>query len=232
MTHLNKLSVKHWSPDDQPREKMLLKGVAALSNAELLAIIIGSGNRNESSVELSQRILASVDNNINQLGKMSVKNLISDFKGIGQAKAVGIAAALELGKRRNAEKIPEKVTLNKSSMIYDYFKPLLQDLPHEEFWALFFDAKLHITGRKKISQGGLLETTVDTRIIFGEAVSTLASGVALCHNHPSGDKTPSDNDRTLTHKIFQGLKLLNIKLIDHIIIGNGQYFSFADEGEI
>lgn len=232
MDNPKKLRVKDWSPEDQPREKLLLKGVAALSNAELLAIIIGSGNKEETSVELSQRILQQAGNNINQLGKYSVESLIANFKGIGEAKAVSIAAALELGKRRKAEDVEERGVIICSRDVYEYFQRYLCDLAHEEFWALFLNAKNHILGRKKISQGGLEEVHIDNRLIYHEALNLLATKVAICHNHPSGKTNPSRLDEQLTAKLAEGLNLLGLRLIDHVIIGNEEYYSFADNGKI
>jgi DNA repair protein RadC len=232
MCEQTKLSVKDWSPDDQPREKLLLKGVNSLSDTELLAIIIGSGSRDESVVQLSQRILQSAENNINQLGKFSVKHLITHFKGIGEAKAVSIVAALELGKRRKAESIPNREKIKTSKDIYEYFHPLLCDLPYEEFWILFLNRANKIIDRLKISQGGITETIVDTRLIYKESLIRLSSGIILCHNHPSGNTAPSSNDDSITSKIREGTKLLDINLIDHLIVCDGKYFSYADEGKL
>jgi DNA repair protein RadC len=227
-----KLRVKEWSPEDQPREKLMLKGVNALSNAELLAIIIGSGSRDETSVELSQRILKSAGNNINRMGKFSVKHLISNFKGIGEAKAVSIVAALELGKRRKAETVEDSGIITCSKAIHIYFEHLLCDLPYEEFWALFLNHGNRIIGSRKISQGGTSEAGVDIKIVFHEAVVSLASKVAICHNHPSGNIQPSAADDSLTARIKSGLATLGIELIDHIIAADGHYYSYADEGRI
>jgi DNA repair protein RadC len=232
MNPLPKLRVKDWSPDDQPREKLLAKGSSALSNAELLAIIIASGNRDETSVELAQRVLQSAGNSINQLGKYSVKQLIFNFKGIGVAKAVGIVAALELGKRRTAEKVVENVEIICSSQIYEYFLPYLGDLPHEELWALFLNNKNHILGSKKISQGGIGDAPTDLRLIYHEALLMHATGLAISHNHPSGNINPSAQDINLTENLKQGLKTIGLRLIDHIIIGGGKYYSFYDEGKV
>ncbi|MDR1372846.1 MAG: DNA repair protein RadC [Dysgonamonadaceae bacterium] len=227
-----KLSVKELSPEDQPREKLLMKGVDALSNAELLAIIIGSGNRDETSVELSQRILKSVSNNINGLGKLSVKHLISNFKGIGEAKAISIVAALELGKRRKFETVEESNIIISSKQIYQYFERLLCDIPYEEFWALFMNNANRIIGRKKISQGGVSEASVDIKLVFHEAVTALASKVIICHNHPSGNIQPSIPDDNLTSRIQTGMKSLGIQLIDHVIVSDGCYYSYSDENRI
>jgi DNA repair protein RadC len=229
MTELTKLSVKDWSPEDKPREKLLLKGVNALSDAELLAIIIGSGTQEETVVELSQRILQAAENSISQLGKFSVNHLVSHFKGIGKAKAISIIAALELGKRRKAEELNNHGKIGCSQDIYHYFYPLLCDLQHEEFWALFLNRSNRIIERFKISQGGVFETVVDGKIIYKEALARLASCVILCHNHPSGNRFPSANDDAVTLRIKRGVELLDMIFIDHIILCDGKYYSYADE---
>jgi DNA repair protein RadC len=224
--------VKNWYPDDQPREKLLAKGTNALSDAELLAIIIGSGNTEENSVELSQRILRAAENNISQLSKFSVNYLVSNFKGIGQAKAVSIVAALELGRRRKAEDAESRKKIRFSIDIYNYFYPVLCDLPHEEFWALFLNNSNRIIDRFKISQGGVSQTSVDGRLIYKEALTRLASYVILCHNHPSGNPKPSYHDDETTFRIKKGLQLLEISMLDHLIFCEGNYYSYADEGRI
>ena len=227
-----KLSVKDWSPDDQPREKLLAKGVNALSDAELLAIIIGSGNTEETSVELSQRILRAVENNINRLGKLSVNYLVSNFKGIGNAKAISIVAALELGKRRKAEDTGSRKQILCTLDIYNYFYPVLCDLSHEEFWVLFLNNGNRIIDRVKISQGGVAQTPVDGKLIYKEAITRLASYVILCHNHPSGNPKPSSLDDEVTFRIKKGLRLLEVSLLDHLIFCEGNYYSYADEERI
>ncbi|MDR1610645.1 MAG: DNA repair protein RadC [Candidatus Symbiothrix sp.] len=227
-----KLSVKDWSPDDQPREKLLAKGVNSLSDAELLAIIIGSGNTEETSVELSQRILQAAANSINRLGKLSVNHLVSNFKGIGNAKAISIVAALELGKRRKAEDTESRKQILCSMDIYNYFYSMLCDLQCEELWALFMNNACRIIDRVKISQGGVGQTLVDGKLIYKEALTRLASGVILCHNHPSGNSKPSNQDDELTFRIKKGLQLLEISLLDHLIFCEGKYYSYADEGRI
>lgn len=232
MINKPKYTVKDWAEEDRPREKLLLKGAHALSDSELLAILIGSGNRDESAVELSQRILHSADNNLNQLAKLSIDNLISNFKGIGEAKAITIVAALELGKRRGAAEIIERKTITNSRDVYDYFYPLLADSPHEEFWALFLNHSNKIIDKVKIGQGGIAETTADPRLIYKQAINSLASRIVLCHNHPSGNIRPSRPDDKITLIIKEGLKLLQIDLIDHIILCDGNYYSYADEGRL
>lgn len=227
-----KLSVKNWSPDDQPREKLLAKGAVALSDAELLAIIIGSGNTEETSVELSQRILQTAGNSINRLSKFSVNHLVSNFKGIGNAKAVGIVSALELGKRRKAEDVEIRKQILCSMDIYNYFYPMLCDLQCEELWALFLNGACRIIDRVKISQGGVKQTFVDGKLIYKEALTRLATGVILCHNHPSGNPKPSNLDDELTLRIKKGLRLFEIVLFDHLIFCDGKYYSYADEERI
>ena len=232
MAELIKLSVKDWSPEDRPREKLLSKGVNTLSNAELLAVILRSGTRNETVVELSQQILKSFGNDLNRLGKASANQLITKFKGIGKAKAIGIIAALELGKRRKAENLNNKKKIICSLDIYSFFHPLLCDLPHEEFWALFLNHSNRIIDKFKISQGGITQTVVDTKIIFKEALTHLTSYVVLCHNHPSGSNMPSPQDNAVTQCIKKGLESLDMRLLDHVILTDGSYYSFADEGRI
>lgn len=227
-----KLSVKDWSPDDQPREKLLSKGIRALSNAELLAIILGSGNREESVVELAQRILSSVNNDINRLAKIPIKQLISSFSGVGEAKAVGIAAALELGRRRKTKILTDQNQIRCSMDIFNYFYPFLIDLEYEEFWALYLNRANNILGKLKLSQGGISETIVDPRIIFKEGINSLASGIVLCHNHPSGNRKPSQQDNEITQKVKQGANLLGMYLLDHLIICGEQYYSYTDEGKL
>ena len=231
MTEPSKLSVKDWSPEDRPREKLLYKGVHSLSDTELLAIILGSGSREESVVDLSQRILLSVNNNINQLGKLSVKQLMQ-FKGIGEAKAISIVAALELGKRRKAEEILNRERILCSKDIYDYFHPMLCDLSYEEFWILFLNRASKIIDRLKISQGGVSATVVDAQIIYKEALLRLATSIVLCHNHPSGNPSPSSEDDSVTRQVQRGLKFLSMDLKDHVIICDGQFYSYADHDRI
>jgi DNA repair protein RadC len=223
-----KLSVKNWSPADRPREKLLAKGTGALSDAELLSIIIGSGNTEENSVELSQRILHAAGNNISRLSKFSVNDLVSGFKGIGHAKAVGIVAALELGRRRKPEDSENRKKINCSTDIYNYFYPVLCDLPYEEFWILLLNSSKRVINRIKISQGGIAQTGVDGKLIYKEALTGLASYVAFCHNHPSGNPTPSRHDDETTFRLKKGLHLLEITLLDHLIFCDGKYYSYAD----
>ncbi len=227
------LSIKNLSEDDRPREKLLTKGVAALSNAELLAIILGSGSRDENAVELARRILLQAGNDLAKLGKLTVAEL-KKYKGVGKVKAVGVVAAMELGRRRTGEKdtTVEKKHILVSKDIFFVFHPLLCDLPHEEFWLLFLNTANRIIDKQRLSVGGLTETSVDVRVIMKMAVDRLASGIVLCHNHPSGNMTPGIHDIQLTRKIKECAQLLDIKLVDHLIIGDNDFYSFADEGRI
>lgn len=229
---MNKLTIKSWAEEDRPREKMLHKGVSALSDAELLAIILGSGNTGESAVELSQRILHSADNNLNTLGKRSIKELTSGFKGIGQAKAVSIVAALELGKRRNSAAVPPRSSIRSSKDAFLLLHPALCDLPHEELWITLMNRAGKVIEKIKISQGGTAETSADIRLILKAAITGLASGIILFHNHPSGNINPSAHDDLLTQRLHKSAKLMDISLLDHLIISDNHYYSYADEGRL
>ncbi|MFK5891483.1 MAG: DNA repair protein RadC [Flavobacteriaceae bacterium] len=223
--------IKSWHEADRPREKLLKKGCFALSDAELIAILIGSGSRNETAVDLAKRILASVDYNLQTLAKLSVEDLMQ-FKGIGEAKAISIITALELGKRRRLEKALEIKKITSSKSVYELMQPLLGDLKHEEFWVLFLNNANVVLSKQCLSKGGLTGTLVDTRLVFKPALSQLATGIILCHNHPSGTLKPSDSDKQLTQKIKDAGLTLDIKILDHLIITEKAYFSFADEGLI
>lgn len=232
MKETNNLSIKNWAEEDRPREKMLQKGKSSLSDAELLAILIGSGNSEESAVKLSQRILYTVDNNLNALGKLSVKELISRFKGIGEAKAVSIVAALELGKRHGSSSQLQYNTIRCSKDAYLLLYPHLGDLPHEEVWIVLTNRAGRVIEKVKISQGGTSETSADLRLILKAAIHALASGIILFHNHPSGNLSPSKQDDLLTQRLKRSAKLMDITLLDHIIIGDKSYYSYADEGRM
>ncbi len=223
-------SIKNWAEDDRPREKLLNNGAKALSDAELLAILIGSGSRSQSAVDLSRQILQDMNNDLRILSQKSVVEL-TRYKGIGQAKAISIVAAMELVRRKKFN-TNDKVKINSSKQIYQEMYSLLSDIKHEEFWAVYLDRKNVIINKKQISLGGVSSTTVDTKIIFKNALDLLASGMILVHNHPSGSLNPSPQDIDLTKKIKQGSKLLDISLLDHIIIAGEQYYSFADNGAI
>ncbi|MDH6305044.1 DNA repair protein RadC [Parabacteroides sp. PF5-5] len=229
---MNKLSIKEWAVEDRPREKMLLKGGSSLSDAELLAILIGSGNSKESAVQLSQRILHSVDNNLNSLGKLSIKELTNRFNGIGEAKAVSILAAMELGRRRNGSERAKLEKITCSMDAFRLFQPLLCDLSYEEVWVALISQSGKVIDKIKISQGGVNETAADLRLILKAAINALASGIILCHNHPSGNLLPSAADNTLTKRLQESAGLIGIRLLDHIIIADNTYYSYADEGNI
>ena len=226
---MEKLTIKTWAIDDRPREKLLAKGKGALSDAELIAILIGSGNRQESAVALSQRILKSVEGNINQLAKLTVEK-ISTFKGIGEAKAIAIITALELGKRRQLETALEKPKITSSKAVFNLMQPIIGDLEHEEFWVLFLNNSNKVLAKTQISKGGLTATVVDIRLLFKRAIELASVGMIVCHNHPSGKLEPSQADKQLTEKIKRAGATLDIKLLDHLIITEKWYFSFADEG--
>lgn len=225
-----KLRIKDLAEEDRPREKLLLKGVGSLSDAELLAILIGSGNKNETAVELSQRILHSIGNNLNALGKLSIKELTRNFKGIGEAKAITIVAALELGKRR---KLAEAIVLPHiidSRDVYNIFHPVLADLHHEEMWVLLLNRSNRALKKIQVSKGGVSGTVVDIRMIMKDAIENLASGMILCHNHPSGIAHPSPEDNIVTKKLKDAGALMEVILQDHIIVCDTAYYSYRDEG--
>ena len=227
-----KLNINEWAVEDRPREKMMLHGVGALSDAELLAILIGSGNREETAVELMRRILASCHNDLNELGKMGLEELCT-FKGIGDAKAVAILAASELGKRRaSAERSRERTTITSSKDIYAYFHPLLCDLSVEECWVLLLNQALKVIDRVRVSTGGLAGTAVDIRLVLREALIRRAPAIAVCHNHPSGNTCPSNEDNRLTERLAKSAAVMDIRLIDHLVLTDGAYYSYADEGRI
>ncbi len=225
------LTIKQWKEDDRPREKMLDKGKASLSDAELIAIIIGTGNREESAVALSKRILLRFDHNLNALATMTIDDLMA-FKGIGKSKAVSIMSAMELGKRRSMEHAKEKKTVNSSVAAFEIMQPFIGDLLHEEFWILFLNNANNLLDKSQLSKGGIHATLVDVRLIFKKAISKGATSIILCHNHPSGSLTPSHSDLQLTKKIIKGGELLDIKVLDHIIVSQHGYFSFADENRM
>tara|TARA_B100000809_G_scaffold112451_1_gene110962 strand:- start:979 stop:1677 length:699 start_codon:yes stop_codon:yes gene_type:complete len=222
------LTIKTWAEEDRPREKLSLKGKNTLSDAELVAILIGSGNKNESAVELSKKILASINNNLNKLGKLSINDL-TRFNGIGEAKAISIIAALELGRRRKDSEIEKRSIIKSSKDAYNIIADVLSDLPHEEFWVLYLNRKNEVIKKENISKGGVSGTIADSKIIFKSAIEQLASAIILCHNHPSGSLTPSAADLSLTKKLKETGIMLDTPVLDHLIIGEKDYFSFADE---
>lgn len=222
------MSIKFLAEDDRPREKFLLKGKNSLSDAELLAIIMGSGNREDSAVELGRKILGSVENNWHNLSLLSLSDLMK-FKGVGEAKAISIAAALEIGHRRAAQEVPEKIQIRESKDIYKVLQPYLSDLQTEEFWAVFLNQNNRIVGKARLSAGGINQSVVDVRILFKTALEHLSTAIAIAHNHPSGNLKPSQEDLRITKQIADAGKILNIQLLDHLIISQNAYFSFADE---
>jgi DNA repair protein RadC len=227
----NKLNIKAWAEEDRPREKLALKGKSTLSDAELIAILIGSGNRNETAVELSKKILSTINNDLNKLGKLTISDL-TQFNGIGEAKAISIIAALELGRRRKDSGIEKKAAIKSSNDAYNVISDVLSDLPHEEFWVIYLNKKNEVVKKENISKGGIDSTIADTKIIFKHAIEQLASAIILCHNHPSGNLKPSNADIKLTKKLKETGIMLDTPVLDHLIIGEKDYFSFADEGII
>ena len=227
---MEKLTIAHWSEDDQPREKLRDKGPQALSNAELLAILIGSGTPGTSAVELMQEVLKDCNNNLNTLGKLSIRDLCT-YKGIGEAKAITILAACELGKRRQQESPEARPKLETATKSYNEMHPQMQDLDVEEFWALLLNQNYRLIKKVRISHGGISETSVDVRIIIKEAVLANATILAVCHNHPSGSLTPSRQDEELTKTILRACNLMRISFMDHVIITDGHYYSFHERGK-
>ncbi len=222
-------TIKSWAEEDRPREKLLIRGKEHLSDAELIAILIGSGNKNESAVALAQKILNTVENNLNELGKATIKELMK-FKGIGEAKAISIVAAMEIGRRRQRSQIKKKTQVKSSRDAYNVLVTLLVDLPHEEFWILLLNRSNRVIHKECISRGGVAGTVVDAKIIFNKALSYLASSIILCHNHPSGNLRPSQADIDITKKLKKAGEVLEINVLDHLIISEQGYYSFADDG--
>lgn len=224
-----KLSIKDWAEDDRPREKMIKNGASALSNAELIAILFGTGTRNESAVEIARKLLDNSGNNLNNLAKQGLREICS-IKGIGEAKAITLLTALELGKRRKMEEVFEKKKIQSSKDVFDIFGNMLGDLPYEEFWIILLNRSNSILETTKISQGGISGTVTDVRIILKTALDKMASGCILCHNHPSGNLRPSEADINLTVKLKEASKLMDINILDHVIVSTFGYYSFTDEG--
>lgn len=225
-----KLAITAWAEEDRPREKLLQKGKHVLSDAELIAILLGSGSREETAVGLAKRILKSVENSLNDLGRCSLAEL-QRFKGIGEAKAISIAAAMELGRRRQMTAIKDRPQIRSSSDGFAAIAPILMDLPHEEFWILLMNRSNHVIGREMVSVGGVSGTVVDSKMVFRKALEKpSASSIILCHNHPSGSLRPSNEDIHLTKKLKEAGKLLDMNVFDHLIVSERGYFSFADEG--
>jgi DNA repair protein RadC len=225
------LKITDWAVEDRPREKMIQYGTSTLSDAELLGILISSGTKDKSAVDLGRELLSLVNNNLNTLGKLTIADL-TKIHGIGNARAVTIAAALELGRRRKLTEIPEVTQIKCSKDVADIFQPILSDLLHEEFWILFLNRSNRVINRMKLSQGGISGTVTDVRMVMKKAVECLASGIIVCHNHPSGNLSPSEADSKITQKIKEAGNLLDVQLLDHLIISDKDYYSFADNGLI
>lgn len=223
------MSIKFLAEDDRPREKFLIKGKSALSDSELLAIILGSGNQDDSAVELARKILASVENNWQNLSKLSIKDLMK-FKGIGEAKAISVAAALEIGRRKASQEASEKIMITSTRDSYQIFSQYLSDLRTEEFWAIFLNQKNQVIHKSQISKGGITGTLVDVRVLYKIAIENYSTGIIVAHNHPTGNLKPSEIDIAITKRIKNAGDLLEIKLLDHLIIGEQSFFSFAEEG--
>ena len=228
---MDKLNINQWAEEDRPREKLMRLGAAALTDAELLAILVGSGSPKEDAVSLMKRILADCNNNLNSLGKLAIRDLCQ-YNGIGEAKAITILAACELGKRRQMEKAEERPDLGTATFIYNHMHPVLQDSDVEEFWVLLMNQNHRLIKKLCISRGGITEVAVDIRIIMREAVLVNATIIAVCHNHPSGSLRPSKPDDDLTFSLLKASQLMRIKLLDHVIVTDGNYYSYHEEGRI
>lgn len=223
------IPMKSWAEDDQPREKLLKKGVASLSINELLAIILRSGKEGESALEISRKIMTGCHNDLNELARVTVSDLVKGYNGIGMAKAAGIVAALELGRRRMPESVKSAVYVRSSADVYQYIAPRIKDLDHEESWVIFLNRANKVQGCEKLSSGGWAGTTMDVRLLFKRALEMKSCAIIIIHNHPSGSLHPSENDKAMTLKIEEAGRVMDIKLRDHLIVGGSGYFSFIDE---
>jgi DNA repair protein RadC len=224
-------TIKQLAEEDRPREKLLMKGRHSLTNSELIAILINSGNSNETAVELAQRILTEYNNDLNTLGRLSVNDLMK-FRGIGEAKAITIVAALEIGRRRQSFDAEEKKSLTSSKDMYEVIEPIISDLQHEEFWILYLNRSNRLIEKERMSIGGINGTVVDVRLIMKSAIEKLANAIVMCHNHPSGSVEPSQADIALTKKLKEAANIMEISLLDHLIVGDKSYYSFADMGKM
>lgn len=225
------LKIKDWAVEDRPREKLQYKGISALSDAELIAILIGSGTGSQSAVDLAREILKISGNDLNRLGKLGIDDLVK-IRGVGKARAIAIIAALELGRRRKSPTINDELRIKSSNDVFVIFQPLLGDLSYEEFWILFLNRSNRIISRLKISQGGISGTITDVRLIMKRAIELLASSIIVCHNHPSGNRDPSEADRRITTKIKEAAAFFDIALLDHLVVTDNGYYSFADNGDL
>ena len=232
VTDDKRLTIRDWAEDDRPREKMLRKGTQSLSDAELLAILIATGNNNETAVELARRILNECRDNLNELAQLTIADLCKRFKGIGEAKAITIMAALELGKRRKTSDMLDRKKIVSSKDLFDLFEPQLVDLPHEEFWLGMLNGANKVIEIKRLTQGGSKQTVVDVPMLLKLALEKSAQAIAVAHNHPSGQNRPSHEDEVITRRIKTGCEAIGILLLDHIIIARGDYYSFSDEGKM
>jgi len=232
VTDDKRLTIRDWAEDDRPREKMLRKGTQSLSDAELLAILIATGNNNETAVELARRILNECRDNLNELAQLTIADLCKRFKGIGEAKAITIMAALELGKRRKTSEMLDRKKIVSSKDLFDLFEPQLVDLPHEEFWLGMLNGANKVIEIKRLTQGGSKQTVVDVPMLLKLALEKSAQAIAVAHNHPSGQNRPSHEDEVITRRIKTGCEAIGILLLDHIIIARGDYYSFSDEGKM
>ena len=226
-----RLTIREWAEDDRPREKLLNKGASALSDAELLAILVSSGNKEESAVELCKRILSDNHNNLNELARLSISDL-EKYKGIGEAKAISIVAALEIGKRRKTSDALDRKKITQSSDLFELFEPILLDLNHEEFWVAFMNGANKVLDTKRLTQGGMRQTVVDVPMLLRMGLERSSHAIAVAHNHPSRENYPSKEDLYNKKKIKTGCEAVGIRLLDHIIIAGGKYYSFADEGKL
>ena len=232
VTDDKRLTIRDWAEDDRPREKMLRKGTQSLSDAELLAILIAIGNKNETAVELARRILNECRDNLNELAQLTIADLCKRFKGIGEAKAITIMAALELGKRRKTSDMLDRKKIASSKDLFELFEPQLVDLPHEEFWLGMLNGANKVIEIKRLTQGGSKQTVVDVPMLLKLALEKSAQAIAVAHNHPSGQNRPSHEDEVITRRIKTGCEAIGIALLDHIIIARGDYYSFSDEGKM
>lgn len=221
-------NIKTWAEEDRPREKLMMKGIQSLSNAELLAILIRTGTKNSTAVDLSKDILNQVKNNLHALGDLNLHQL-QEFKGIGETKAITILAALELGRRRKQAEFEERTKIQTSQDVFNFMQPVLENLTYEEFWILYLNRANRLIDKIKLSHGGIAGTVIDVKLIYKFALEKIASALVLCHNHPSGNTKPSDSDINITKKISDAGKFFDIKVLDHLIICDHEYFSFADE---